>query len=56
MGYKALGFVVWQGGKWWMRRKLSGRQAKLAVAGLGVAGVAVLGGAIAAGRQAGGDE
>ena len=24
MGYKALGFIVWQGGKWYARRKLSG--------------------------------
>lgn len=56
MGYKVLGFVVWQGGKWWIRRKLSGTQAKLAMAGLGAAGLAVVGGAIAAGRQSGADE
>jgi hypothetical protein len=49
MGYKLLGFVVWQGGKWWARRKLSGAPAKLAVAGLGAAVVA---GVVAAGRQA----
>jgi hypothetical protein len=49
MGYKALGFIVWQGGKWYARRKLSGTSAKLAVAGLGAAIVA---GLIAAGRQA----
>jgi hypothetical protein len=48
MGYKLLGFVVWQGGKWWMRRKLSSGPAKLAVAGLGAALVA---GVVAAGRQ-----
>jgi hypothetical protein len=49
MGYKALGFVVWQGGKWWARRKLSGATAKFAVAGLGAAVVA---GVLVAGKQA----
>jgi hypothetical protein len=49
MGYKVLGFVVWQGGKWWARRKLSGAPAKLAIAGLGAAIVA---GVVVAGRQA----
>ena len=49
MGYKALGFIVWQGGKWYARRKLAGAPVKLAVAGLGAAVVA---GVVAAGRQA----
>jgi hypothetical protein len=49
MGYKVLGFVVWQGSKWWARRKLSGAPAKLAIAGLGAAVVA---GVLVAGRQA----
>lgn len=49
MGYKALGFIVWQGGKWYARRKFTGTPAKLAVAGLGAAVVA---GVVAAGRQA----
>jgi hypothetical protein len=53
MGYKALGFIVWQGGKWYARRKFSGAPAKLAVAGLAVA---VIAGVIAAGRQAGGSD
>jgi hypothetical protein len=52
MGYKALGFLVWHGGKWYARRKLGGTSAKLAVAGLGAA---VVGGLIAAGRQAAGE-
>lgn len=56
MGYKLLGFVVWQGGRWWLRRKLSDRQTRLALAGLGVVGLAVAGGAIAAARQASSDE
>ena len=51
MGYKALGFVVWQGGKWWARRKLSGTPARLAIGGLGAA---VLAGVVLAGRQAAG--
>ena len=49
MAYKLLGFVVWQGSKWYVRRRMSGVGAKLAIAGVGaaiVAGVAV------AGRQA----
>jgi hypothetical protein len=49
MGYKLLGFVVWQAGKWWTRRKLSGTPAKLALGGFGAALVA---GALLAGRQA----
>jgi hypothetical protein len=49
MGYKALGFIVWQGGKWYARRKLSGTSAKLAIAGLGAA---IAAGALVAGRQA----
>ena len=53
MGYKVLGFVVWRGGKWWFRRKLSDGPAKLAVAGLGAAVVA---GAVAAGRHASSDD
>ena len=46
MGYKLLGFVVWQGGKWYIRRRYSGVAAKAALAGLGVAVVA--GGVVAA--------
>ena len=49
MGYKLLGFMVWQGGKWYARRKLTGTPAKIAVAGLGAAVVA---GIAAVGRQA----
>ncbi len=53
MGYKLLGFAVWQGSKWYLRRRMSGTAAKLALAGVGAAVVA---GALVAGRQAGGDE
>jgi hypothetical protein len=34
MGYKLLGFVVWQGGKWYLRRRMQGLWPKLAVGGL----------------------
>jgi hypothetical protein len=33
MGYKVLGFAVWQGGKWYVRRRLSGTAPKVAVVG-----------------------
>jgi len=49
MGYKILGFAVWQGSKWYMRRRVTGVKAKLAVAGVGAL---VLAGVAAAGRQA----
>jgi hypothetical protein len=49
MGYKLLGFAVWQGGKWYVRRRLSDARAKVAIAGLAAAVVA---GVLIAGRQA----
>jgi hypothetical protein len=52
MGYKALGFIVWQGGKWYARRKLGGTSSKLAIAGLAAAIAAAL---LAAGRRGVGD-
>jgi enoyl-CoA hydratase/carnithine racemase len=42
MGYKLLGFVVWQGSKLYMRRRLSGTSQKVVIA-------AVAGGALAGG-------
>jgi hypothetical protein len=48
MGYKLLGFVVWQGSKWYLRRRMSGFQRKAVIAGLAAV---VVGGVIAAGRQ-----
>ena len=33
MGYKVLGFAVWQGGKWYVRRRLSGTAPKVAIIG-----------------------
>lgn len=49
MGYKILGFAVWQGAKWYLRRQVTDSRTKIAVAGVSAA-VAV--GLIAAGRQA----
>jgi hypothetical protein len=49
MGYKILGFAVWQGSKWYMRRRMSGLGAKVA---LGAVSAAVVAGVVAAGRQA----
>jgi hypothetical protein len=49
MGYKLLGFIVWQGSKWYLRRRVSGFKGKLAMAAVGTA---VAAGVIAAGRQA----
>ena len=48
MGYKILGFAVWQGTKWYLRRRVGGTKSKAAVAGLGVA---LLAGAVIASRQ-----
>lgn len=47
MGYKVLGFAVWRGVKWYMRRRV-GVRGKAAVAGVGAAIVA---GALVAGRR-----
>ncbi|MBV9818731.1 MAG: hypothetical protein JOZ07_10310 [Solirubrobacterales bacterium] len=49
MGYKVLGFVVWQATKWYLRRRLSGTGLKIALGGVGAA---VLAGVLFAGRQA----
>ena len=49
MGYRLLGFAVWQGGKWYARRRFAGARRKVAIAGVSAA---VLGGVIAAGRAA----
>jgi hypothetical protein len=48
MGYKILGFVVWQGSKWYVRRRVSGIKGKVAIAGVSAAVVA---GLVMAGRQ-----
>jgi hypothetical protein len=50
MGYKLLGFAVWQGGKWYLRRRTQGLRRKAAVAAL--AGVVVAGVVVAQRQQA----
>jgi hypothetical protein len=52
IGYKILGFIVWQAGKWYLRRRYPDARHKLALAGVGgLVLVAALGGARAALRQ-----
>jgi len=34
MGYKILGFLVWQGGKWYVRRRVQGARVQLALGAL----------------------
>ena len=49
MGYKILGYVVWNGGKWYVKRRYSGggggakRYAALGVVGLAVTALVVKG-------------
>jgi hypothetical protein len=49
MGYKILGYVVWQGGKWYLQRRFREAQRTIAIAGM--AGLAIAGAAIIAQRQ-----
>ena len=49
MGYKLLGFAVWQGSKWYVKRRAHGMRRKAVITGL--AGVAVAGLLVAAQRQ-----
>jgi hypothetical protein len=49
MGYKLLGFIVWQGGKLYLRQRMrSGSRRKVAIAGLGALAI---GGLVVAQRQ-----
>jgi hypothetical protein len=48
MGYKILGFAVWRGGKWYLKRRATGMKRKAAIAALG--GL-VVGGLVLAQRQ-----
>jgi hypothetical protein len=48
MGYKLLGYIVWQGGKWYVRRRA--REARRGLAVTAVAAL-VLAGLVAAARQ-----
>jgi hypothetical protein len=51
MGYKLLGFAVWQGSKWYLRRRARGARRKVAIAGIAGIAVAVGLGVLAAQRQ-----
>jgi len=46
MGYKVLGFVVWQGAKWYLRRRVPDTGRKVGIAAL--AGSLIAGGAAVA--------
>jgi hypothetical protein len=48
MGYKILGYLVWQGGKWYARRRLRGARRTVAI--LAVVAL-VLAGLLGASRQ-----
>jgi len=48
MGYKLLGFVVWHGGKWYIRQRVDRTMRRTALVGLGAA---VIGGAVLAQRR-----
>lgn len=48
-GYQALGFAVWNGAKWYLRRRYGNVPRRLALGGLVVAAVAAL---AVAGRRA----
>jgi hypothetical protein len=50
-GYKLLGYVVWHGGKWYLRRRLPSFARSAAV---GVATLCVAGAAVAIARRASG--
>jgi hypothetical protein len=52
MGYKLLGYVVWNGGKLFLRRRYSGAGRKVAIAGL-ASGLIVGGLAVARAVRAG---
>jgi len=54
MGYKLLGFAVWNGAKWYLRRRYGGTPRKVA-AGV-VVGGALAAGVVAAARQARSDD
>jgi uncharacterized protein involved in exopolysaccharide biosynthesis len=49
MGYKLLGFAVWQGAKWYLHKRFPHAQRNLAIAG--VAGLLLAGVAVGAARQ-----
>ncbi len=53
MGYKVLGYAVWQGAKWYIRRRAPGGRPKLPrkLVLVGIAGAALAGGIVVAQRR-----
>jgi len=53
MGYKLLGYAVWQAAKWYLRGQVPGKSRKPSVRTLAIAGAggAVLAGAVVAQRR-----
>jgi hypothetical protein len=49
MGYKLLGYLVWQGGKWYARRRLRGARRTVVISA--VVALALLVGGLGASRQ-----
>jgi hypothetical protein len=54
MGYKLLGYVVWQGGRWYVRRRLPGAPPRAVVAATAAGGLMIACGLAAAHRRASG--
>ena len=52
MGYKILGYAVWNGAKWYLRRRYGGGPKKAAAAG--IVGVGIVALAVAASRRSSG--
>jgi hypothetical protein len=40
MGYRILGFAVWHGGKWYLRRRYGDRPRQIAIGALVLGGIA----------------
>ncbi len=53
MGYKALGFLVWRGARWYLGRKFPNTRRKVAVGGAVAAGLAAGAAAAVSARQRG---
>jgi len=51
MGYQLLGYAVWQGGKWYVRRRLPGVPLRVAIA-TAAGGLVIVGGLAVAQRRA----
>jgi hypothetical protein len=51
MGYKVLGFAVWHGGRWYLRRRYGDRPRRVALGALVAAGIVA---ALVAQRRNGG--